>query len=60
MICFTRGQSFYQVARAQEGFVGYRDGRIIATAADRAAVVRALLDRTFTDRLPRSSKVTAC
>lgn len=45
MICFTRSGSFYQVARTEEGFVGYRDGQVVARAGDCVEVVRALLDR---------------
>lgn len=44
-IRFTRGRSFYEVAHAYDGagFIGLRDGRIIATAPDPAAVARAMI-----------------
>lgn len=44
-IRFTRGRRFYEVAHAYdgEGFIGLCDGRIIATAPDRAAVARAMI-----------------
>lgn len=45
LIQFWRGSSLYQVAPAYEGsgFIGLRDGRIVATAPDRAGVMRALI-----------------
>lgn len=44
-IRFTRGRRFYEVAHAYdgEGSIGLCDGRIIATAQDRAAVARAMI-----------------
>lgn len=44
-IRFTRGRKFYEVAHAYEGdgFIGLCDGRVIATAAEPAAVARALI-----------------
>ena len=45
-IRFTRGRRFYQIARAyagEEGFIGIVDGRIVARAAERAIVARALI-----------------
>ena len=45
IICFWRGNNVYQVAPAREGpgFIGLRDGRIVATAPDRAGVMRTLI-----------------
>lgn len=42
---FWRGRRLYQIAPAYEGsgFIGICDGRVIATAPDRPAVMRALL-----------------
>jgi hypothetical protein len=42
---FWRGRHFYQIAPAYEGagFIGLRDGRVIAKAPDRPAVMRALV-----------------
>jgi hypothetical protein len=42
---FWRGQHFYQIAQAYEGsgFIGICNGRVIAWAPDRPAVMRALL-----------------
>lgn len=44
-IRFTRGRRFYEVAHAYDGagYIGLCDGRVIATAADPAAVARALI-----------------
>lgn len=44
-LVFWRGHRLYQIAPAREGdgFVGLRDGRMIATAPDRPAVMRAML-----------------
>jgi hypothetical protein len=44
-IRFTRGQRFYEVAHAYDGrgFIGLCDGRVIATAAEPAAVARAMI-----------------
>ena len=46
---FTRGRNAYIVARAYdgEGYIGLRDGRIVARDQERAQVARALIrDRT--------------
>lgn len=45
IICFWRGSNLYQVAPAYEGvgYIGLRDGRIVATAPDRAGVMRSLI-----------------
>lgn len=45
IICFWRGNNLYQVAPAHEGagYIGLRDGRIVATAPDRAGVMRTLI-----------------
>lgn len=42
---FWRGQRFYQIAPAYDGvgFIGLCDGRVVATAPDRASVMRALI-----------------
>jgi hypothetical protein len=42
---FWRGQHFYQIAPAYEGpgFIGICNGRVIAVASDRPAVMRALV-----------------
>lgn len=44
-IRFWRGKRLYQIARVHdgEGFMGLCDGRVIATAPDRPAVMRAIL-----------------
>lgn len=44
-IQFWRGKSLYQVGPAYrgEGFIGLCNGRIVATAPDRAGVMRALI-----------------
>lgn len=46
-IRFTRGRRSYLIAPAYpggEGYVGIRDGQVIAAAPDRAAVARALIE----------------
>ncbi|EJL32226.1 hypothetical protein PMI01_02606 [Caulobacter sp. AP07] len=45
---FTRGRHAYIVARAYdgEGYIGLRDGRIIARDQERAQVARALIVRS--------------
>lgn len=42
---FWRGSRLYQIAAVHEGdgFIGLCDGRVIATAPDRPAVMRAIL-----------------
>jgi len=44
-IRFTRGRSFYEVAHAHdgEGFIGLRDGRVVARGYVRHDIVRDLL-----------------
>jgi hypothetical protein len=45
-IRFTRGRHLYQIARSRtgdEGFIGMRDGRIIAQGPDPAWVVRLMI-----------------
>lgn len=44
-IRFWRGARFYQIAQAHEGegYMGLCDGRVVATAPDRPAVMRAIL-----------------
>ena len=44
-IAFMRGGRLYQIARAREGlgYVGYRDGRLVASGAEKADVVKVLL-----------------
>lgn len=44
-IRFTRGRKFYEVAHAYDGdgFIGLCDGRVIATAAEPAAVARVMI-----------------
>lgn len=44
-IRFTRGRRFYEVAHSYDGigYIGLCDGRVVATAADPAAVARALI-----------------
>ena len=48
-IRFTRGRSFYQIARAyaegEAGWVGLRDGRVIVRAPERAAVAKVLIQQ---------------
>lgn len=57
---FWRGDRFYQIAPSREGvgFIGICDGRVIATAADRADVMRAVI-KTSRWRTPKlvSSKL---
>lgn len=45
LLRFWRGRHFYQIAPAYEGagFIGICDGRVIAKALDRPAVMRTLL-----------------
>jgi hypothetical protein len=45
---FTRGRHAYIVAPAYdgEGYIGLRDGRIVARALERADVTRALIVRS--------------
>lgn len=42
---FWRGQRFYQIAPAYEGngFIGLCEGRVVATAPDRAGVMRTII-----------------
>lgn len=44
-LAFWRGRYLYQIAPAREGpgFIGLRSGRVVATAPDRAGVMRALV-----------------
>jgi hypothetical protein len=47
-LVFTRGGSFFQIAPATAyaggvGYVGLRDGRVVARGADRVTVAKALL-----------------
>lgn len=44
-IRFWRGRRFYQIAHTHEGdgYMGLCDGRVVATAPDRPAVMRAIL-----------------
>jgi len=44
-LLFWRGRDLYQIAPAREGsgFIGLRSGRIVATAPDRAGVMRTLI-----------------
>jgi hypothetical protein len=41
-----RGPRLYQIAKAPEGdgYVGYRDGRLIANGAEKADVARTLMN----------------
>jgi hypothetical protein len=43
VICFTRGRSFYQIARARDLYVGLRDGRVVASGKQRAQVAFLLI-----------------
>jgi len=45
VICFTRGRSLYQIARAgaEGGYVGFRDGRVVARGLERGEVARLLI-----------------
>jgi hypothetical protein len=45
-LSFMRGARLYQIARARDGagYVGFRDGRIVASGAERADVARVLID----------------
>jgi len=45
-ITFVRGRRLYQIApdrSGEAGYVGYCDGRVLARAADKAAVARVLI-----------------
>lgn len=44
-LTFWRGRHLYQIAPAREGvgYIGLCDGRVVATAPNRPAVMRAIL-----------------
>lgn len=45
IVTFARGRSLFQIATAfaGKGYVGLRDGRVVARGEDRAAVARMLI-----------------
>jgi hypothetical protein len=64
-IAFWQGRRLYQVAPAREGagFIGLCNGRVVATAPDRASVVRAVIlsqrwrSRSASEHSPREGNL---